>query len=149
MHRHSSVSGKTYSMEEVTERLGLTPRTLHYYEEIGLLENVPRTEGGHRYYPQATLERLERIVRLKELLGASLQDIRSILNAEQELDRLRSSYHGDATDEEKERLLDEAMQLLQQQIDRMEHKLKHLQAMKQGFEQRLEKARSLKKKGAD
>jgi DNA-binding transcriptional MerR regulator len=139
--RHQSA----YTVEEVTERVGITPRTLHYYEEIGLLGEVPRTEGGHRYYSSDMVEKLERILRLKDLLGVSLQNIRGILQAEDELERLRSSYYEEADGAEKERLLDEAMALLQQQIEIITGKMERLQTMKLGFEQRLQRAYGLKR----
>jgi DNA-binding transcriptional MerR regulator len=135
-----------YSIEEVSERLGVTPRTLHYYEEIGLLENVPRTEGGHRYYDERILSRLEHILKLKHLLGISLQEIRGILDAEKELERIRASYYEEShSDQEKEQLLDQAVSLLQEQIGHIDDKIRNLQVMRQGFEQRLERAQRLKK----
>ena len=37
-----------YRIGEIAERLGLTERTIRYYEEVGLLESVKRVEGGRR-----------------------------------------------------------------------------------------------------
>ncbi|WP_225442450.1 MerR family transcriptional regulator [Paenibacillus lycopersici] len=132
------------SMEEVTERLGITSRTLHYYEEIGLLPDVARTEGGHRIYDEAMVERIAHILRLKQVLGASLQEIRDILQAEEELDRIRASYRGESRLEERDRLLDEAAERLQSIIAHIDEKMAKLDAMRQSFGARLERAHRLK-----
>ncbi|MBO7742657.1 MerR family transcriptional regulator [Paenibacillus sp. MWE-103] len=132
------------TMEEVTERLGITSRTLHYYEEIGLLPDVARTEGRHRVYDEETVDRIAHILRLKQVLGASLQEIRDILDAEEELERIKASYRGESRLEERDRLLDEAAERLRSIIAHIDEKMEKLQAMRQGFQARLERAHRLK-----
>ncbi len=63
---------------QVARSTGLTIRTLHYYEEIGLLESTERNEAGHRLYGTADLERLYRIAFLRQL-GLPLEAIRASL----------------------------------------------------------------------
>jgi len=63
-----------WSIAEVCERAGLSPRTVRYYEEIGLLPGVRRRAGGRRVYGADELERLRFISRLKAL-GLSLAEI--------------------------------------------------------------------------
>jgi len=63
-----------WAIAEVCERTGLSPRTVRYYEEIGLLPGVRRSEGGRRVYGSDELERLGFITRLKAL-GLSLSEI--------------------------------------------------------------------------
>ena len=63
-----------WAIAEVCERTGLSPRTVRYYEEIGLLPGVRRSEGGRRVYAADELERLRFIARLKTL-GLSLKEI--------------------------------------------------------------------------
>ncbi len=68
---------------EVAELTGTTPRTIRYYEEIGLLAGGTERElGRHRCYTQADVERIREIVRLKELLGLSLEQLSQLLEAE-------------------------------------------------------------------
>lgn len=55
----------TCKVGELAEVTGLTVRTLHYYEEIGLLVSSARSEGGHRLYGAAEVERLYRISLLR------------------------------------------------------------------------------------
>lgn len=59
---------------ELAHLAGLTVRTLHHYEEVGLLEPAGRTGAGHRYYGPAELRRLHRIVALRQL-GLTLDEI--------------------------------------------------------------------------
>ena len=75
------MSGERYlQIGEVAEQLGLTPRTLRYYEEIGLLAPPSRMEGGFRLYSAADIVRLENIVQLKRLLGFSLAEIKQVVD---------------------------------------------------------------------
>lgn len=66
-----------WSITEVCARTGLSPRTVRYYEEIGLLPDVRRRAGGRRIYDADALERLGFISRLKAL-GLSLAEIREL-----------------------------------------------------------------------
>jgi DNA-binding transcriptional MerR regulator len=69
---------------EVAEQTGLTPRTIRYYEEIGLLGSgsEPREQGKHRCYTSADVERIAEIVRLRDLLGLSLDQLSQLVEAE-------------------------------------------------------------------
>jgi DNA-binding transcriptional MerR regulator len=74
---------RTMRIGEVAELTGTTPRTIRYYEEIGLLAGgVERELGKHRCYTQADVERIHEIVNLKELLGLSLEQLSQLLEAE-------------------------------------------------------------------
>lgn len=64
----------------LAQRTGLSIRTLHYYDEIGLLKPSERTAHGHRRYTAADVERLQKILSLRSL-GWSLQRIRQCLDA--------------------------------------------------------------------
>jgi DNA-binding transcriptional MerR regulator len=59
-------------------RSGLPVKTLRYYEELGLLPAIGRSEGGFRLFAEASLRRLEFIRRLKTL-GLSLEEIQGCL----------------------------------------------------------------------
>jgi DNA-binding transcriptional MerR regulator len=67
----------TYTVHELAKLSGVTPRTLRYYDEIGLLP-VGRTESGYRVYGRDEVDRLQQILFYREL-GLSLEDIREIL----------------------------------------------------------------------
>ena len=63
----------------LAKKTGLTVRTLHYYEEIGLLAPAQRTEAGHRLYGVEEVARLQQVISLRQL-GFSLEDIRDCLD---------------------------------------------------------------------
>jgi MerR family transcriptional regulator, thiopeptide resistance regulator len=68
-----------WKVGELAGRTGLSVRTLHYYDEIGLLSPSRRTEGGHRLYTTADIVRLQEIKSLQQL-GFSLKEIRDCLD---------------------------------------------------------------------
>lgn len=70
---------QTWKIGELAKLTGLSIRTLHYYEEIGLLAASERTEGGHRVYTAADLTRLQRILSLRQL-DFPLEDIQACLD---------------------------------------------------------------------
>jgi DNA-binding transcriptional MerR regulator len=63
----------------VADRLGVSTRTIKYYEELGLVSPENRSPGGFRLYSAADVERLQRILRLKGM-GFSLAAIREFLS---------------------------------------------------------------------
>jgi DNA-binding transcriptional MerR regulator len=63
---------------ELAKRTGLSVRTLHWYDEIGLLSPSHHTESGHRLYAASDLARLQQIKSLRRL-GFSLEEIRDCL----------------------------------------------------------------------
>jgi DNA-binding transcriptional MerR regulator len=69
--------GSTISISGICEATGLSPRTVRYYEELGLLPGVRRKAGGRRVYGSDELERLRFIQRLKTL-GLSLAEVREL-----------------------------------------------------------------------
>src|SRR5438093_10460403 len=81
-----------FTIEQVSARTGLTKRTLRYYEEVGLLPPTDRTEGNYRRYTESDIQRLERIKKLRDLLGFSLTDIREILEAEDDRGQIKVAY---------------------------------------------------------
>ncbi|MEK5254676.1 MerR family transcriptional regulator [Paenibacillus sp. FSL F4-0125] len=64
---------------ELTKRAGVTPRTIRYYESIGLMPPGEREGTGQHYYSEETLERLRKIDQLKKL-GLSLEEIRGVVD---------------------------------------------------------------------
>ncbi|MFO7172256.1 MAG: MerR family transcriptional regulator [Bacillota bacterium] len=68
-----------YTVKAVAEMAGVSVRTLHYYDEIGLLRPAKVTAAGYRLYTDADLERLQQVLFFREL-GLSLREIRAILD---------------------------------------------------------------------
>jgi DNA-binding transcriptional MerR regulator len=65
---------KYYQIGQLANLLELSPRTIRYYEEIGLLNSVKRIEGGKRIYTDKDFQRLRFITRLKHL-GLTLSEM--------------------------------------------------------------------------
>ena len=68
-----------YRIGELASLAQISPRTIHYYTSIGLIEPVKRSEGNYRLYTNETLIKLERIEQLKKN-KLSLEEIKAVLN---------------------------------------------------------------------
>ena len=68
----------SYTVGAVARMSGVTVRTLHHYDEIGLLSPGERSDAGYRRYDEADLDRLQRILFYREL-GFGLDDIRQVM----------------------------------------------------------------------
>ncbi|SDU76569.1 MerR family transcriptional regulator [Jiangella alkaliphila] len=64
---------------ELAGHVGVNPETLRYYERRGLLDEPPRTPGGHRDYPDTTV-RLLRFVKRAQELGFTLDEVEELLH---------------------------------------------------------------------
>ena len=73
---------------ELARATGVSIRTLHYYDEIGLLVPSLRSEGGHRLYGRDDIERLQRILSLRAL-GFSLEEIAGCIDNDEEFSARR------------------------------------------------------------
>lgn len=111
-----------YTVGKVAELAGVTVRTLHHYEQIGLLEPEQRSRSGYRQYSPADLDRLHHILYYREL-GFALPDIATILQDPQ----ANSASH-----------LRRHRTLLQQRLDRLSNMIsaidKELEAHTMGTE---------------
>ncbi len=131
------MSGERYlQIGEVAEQLGLTPRTLRYYEEIGLLAPPSRMEGGFRLYSAADIVRLENIVQLKRLLGFSLAEIKQVVEAMESLKLLRQESKLASDLETKRDTLQKALVILEQQVDVLDGRLRQVAEMRDRFNER-------------
>jgi DNA-binding transcriptional MerR regulator len=119
-----------YSIEQVATRTGLTKRTLRYYEEVGILPPTGRTEGNYRRYSEADVQRLERIKKLRDLLGFTLTEIRTLLEAEDERGLIKVAYRQETDAHTKAAQLDRADELLRGQLQLIEQKLNGLEQMR-------------------
>jgi DNA-binding transcriptional MerR regulator len=96
---------------DVARLAGTTPRTIRYYEEIGLLPTASgREPGAHRTYAEADVARLTELLRLKDLLGISLEELGALVEAEEARAALRREWEGGVADPVRRRqILDEAL----------------------------------------
>ena len=126
-----------YRIEEVAARTGFTKRTLRYYEEIGLITPAGRTEGNYRLYSEAVVARLQRIKRLKDVLGIPLSSLKRMAEVEETLDALGTAL-GDQPDREQRRTrLQQARAELEQQLRTIDERLAALTHMRAELADRL------------
>ncbi len=64
---------------DIAGKFGLNPRTLRYYETIGILPKAGRTESGYRVYGDSAVERLEFVLKAKSI-GLKLDEIKKIID---------------------------------------------------------------------
>jgi DNA-binding transcriptional MerR regulator len=106
----------TYRIGELAAKIGLTERTIRYYEERGLLESVKRLDGGQRVYTDDDVRRLKFIQKLK-VLGLSLAEM-------QELETLYRRHRANA------KVLPRLIELLDAHLTTVSERLAELAALR-------------------
>ncbi len=103
---------------EVADRLGVTTRTIRYYEERGLLGgDASRAKGSHRHYDEADIVRLQELIRLRDLLGLSLDELIELAENEEARALLRDQWEEPTTHAERLRIVEAAMPLVERQLE--------------------------------
>jgi DNA-binding transcriptional MerR regulator len=104
---------------DVARLAATTPRTIRYYEEIGLLPAASEREpGAHRTYAETDVERLTELLRLKDLLGVSLEELKALVEAEDARATLRREWQGGVEDPVRRReILDESLGHIGRQLE--------------------------------
>ncbi len=128
-----------YTIEQVAQRTGMTKRTLRYYEEMGLLPPMGRTEGNYRRYSDEEILLLKRIKELRDLLGFSLTDIRTLLAAEDERGQIKQAYQQETEATTRLAQLERVDELIRGQIQLIEQKVSALEEMRSALYAKLEK----------
>jgi DNA-binding transcriptional MerR regulator len=116
----------TYAIGEISRLVGLSQRTIRYYEEIGLLHSVRRIENGKRVYTDSDVRRLKFISRLK-VLGLSLA----------EMVDLEKIYRKERNNRE---ILPKLLQILEERAAQIDERVAELAALKKEireYQQRL------------
>ena len=117
--QHAGERSESLRIGDVARMAGTTPRTIRYYEEIGLLPEAPaRPAGQHRFYTQADVDRLREVMRLKSLLGVSLEELKTLLAAEEARAAVRAQLRrDDVVPERRRELLGQALGHLDRQLE--------------------------------
>jgi DNA-binding transcriptional MerR regulator len=117
-----NASSELERVGEIAERLGVSPRTIKYYEELGLIRPETRSPGGFRLYGKEEVEQLERILRMKSI-GYSLAAIRELLatrEAAQEADKITVISNTMERLQDREREVTERIQQMRKDLKQAE-----------------------------
>jgi DNA-binding transcriptional MerR regulator len=134
---------RTMRIGEVAELTGTTPRTIRYYEEIGLLSGGPERElGKHRCYSQAVVDRISEIVRLKDLLGLSLEQLSQLLEAETARADIRRKYRETDDPERQRTLLQQSAGHIENQLALVRGRIAELSRLERDLSERAELVRT-------
>ncbi len=115
---------------EVAELVGLTPRAIRYYEEIGLLTPNVRIKGVPRLFNDNDIQRLREIKRLREIAGFSLADVSDLLENESVRAQLRNRFRHTDDRDERIAVLRHATELARQRLEIIEHKMEQLKSVR-------------------
>jgi DNA-binding transcriptional MerR regulator len=133
----SATANRLLRIGELAELTGTTPRTIRYYEEIGLLRaSAGREQGKHRLYGEGEVERVREILRLRDLLGLSLEQLSRLLEAESARAEIRREYQATEDPPTRHRLLEEALGHLGTQLELLRARRAEIEQLEGELEER-------------
>src|SRR5665811_2032354 len=124
-----AASVRLLRIQEAAAEVGLTPRSVRYYEELGLLKPAARSEGDYRLYDDTDLERLRFIKGLRDDAGFSLAEIARLLEDEAARERSHAAYHATTDPAERARILRDRLVRYDHQIEMLRTKIDRLGVM--------------------
>jgi len=122
------MTANTRPIGKVAEELGVTTRTLRYYEEFVLVTPSVRTAGGSRRYSEADVARVMRIRELQAVMGFNLEEIREVIGAGDRIDALRAEYRAGTSEDRALEIVSEAARLNARTQEQVLSKIGLLQA---------------------
>ena len=129
-------------IQEVASELGLTTRSIRYYEELGLLSPAARSEGAYRLYDASDIERLRFIKELRDDAGFALADIGQLLEDEAARGRSREAFAHTVDRDERRALVTDSLARADRQVGILQAKIDRLEAMVQDAEGRRARLRA-------
>ena len=139
----AEVGTRALRIGDVARIVGITPRTIRYYEEIGLLpEAVDRSAGQHRLYTDAEVGRLEEIVRLRNLLGVTLEELKELIEAEEARAALRAELRRTEDAGRQREILETAVGYIDRQLELVRRRRDELRRLEDDLSSRRRRARA-------
>ncbi len=114
---------------EVAAEVGLTTRSIRYYEELGLLKPAARSEGSYRLFDQDDVDRLRFIRGLRDDAGFSLAEIGRLLVDEEARERNRARFRETTDRAEQRAIVTDALGRVDGQIEILREKAARIGAM--------------------
>jgi DNA-binding transcriptional MerR regulator len=128
---------------DVARIVGCTTRTIRYYEEIGLLPDPGnRPAGQHRVYHDAEVERLREIIRLRDLLGVSLDELKELIEAEEARAALRAELQRTDNASRQSEILTEAIGYIDRQLELVRRRRDELLGLEEDLADRRRRAKA-------
>ena len=113
----TATEDRAYRIGEVAERVGVTPRTIRYYEELGLIHGTAaHVKGTHRLYTEADVTRLTELIRLRNLLGVSLEELTLLAETEEARAELRDQWAHTEDVAERRRIVESVIPHVERQL---------------------------------
>ena len=123
-------------IQEVADLVGLTPRSIRYYEEVGLLEPAARSEGAYRLYDADDVARLQFIKGLRDDAGFSLAEIGQLLEDETARAANRTRFRASRSAAERRAVLLDGIARIDRQVATLRGKIARLESMIHAAEDR-------------
>ncbi len=120
----------TMTIKELAEKVNLTPRTIRYYEQIGLLNGIVRDQYNRRRYNEGDVYVLILVKRAKQLLGLSLEEIKELLVHLLE-------------DPTEKKVIHRSIEMLRKQVKKVETKQQELKATRNILIKEIDRLESL------
>jgi MerR family transcriptional regulator, repressor of the yfmOP operon len=128
---------------QLAELTGTTPRTIRYYEEIGLLPAPEdREQGKRRRYSEADVERLQELIRLRDLLNLSLDELSQLVAAEAARAEIRRELQETEDVDARRSLLDQALDHICTQLKLVRGRKRELERLERELVSRQRRVRS-------
>jgi DNA-binding transcriptional MerR regulator len=113
----ATTNKQSYRIGELAGLVGASPRTIRYYEERGLLPApAGHTKGQHRTYDDTDVLRLRELLRLRDLLGLPLDELKDLLEAEEARALLRDRFRATDSSGEQREIVDQALAHVEAQL---------------------------------
>lgn len=125
-----------YKIEDVAKKTGLTKRAIRYYEDIELIKPI-RSESSYRLYTEDDINKIIRVVALRDSLGFSLSEIKNVFDLEVDLINI---FNGDKKDDD---LVNKSVKLINHQLKIVEEKEQTLKDVKDKYLEILAKLKTL------
>jgi DNA-binding transcriptional MerR regulator len=143
-----SLVNSTHEMQigELAQLCQTTTRTLRYYEDLGLIEPVRRLDGGFRVYGSNTVDRIRHIHELTDLLGWPLIEVRRVIEAEDDVEKLRSQYLQSSSTSGRLEVLGQATDIIQAERALVSERMEKLGKMREALDAKLRRYAELSNK---
>jgi DNA-binding transcriptional MerR regulator len=136
------VTATALRIGDVAQQVGVTTRTIRYYEELGLLgSGSAREKGAHRTYDEADVVRLQELIRLRDLLGLTLEELVELAEVEEARAVLRGRWEEDPSEEERLRIVEEAIPYVERQLSLVRGRQATLEEFSRDLEAKLARLR--------